>query len=82
MGVAELQLVVGVGGRELEHAAQIARRQGVEHEQSIRLAARAMLGMSGTAVTSGALGNGATRTTWNQIRNFLIRACGVAGLAP
>lgn len=46
------------------------------------LAARAMLGMSGAAVTGGALGNGATRTTWNQIRNFLIRACGVAGLAP
>ena len=45
-------------------------------------AARAMLGMSGAAVTNGALGNGATRTTWNQIRNFLIRACGVAGLAP
>lgn len=46
------------------------------------LAARALAGMSGSAVTAGALGGGATRTSWPQIRNFLIRACGVAGLAP
>mgnify|MGYP001012135388 CR=1 FL=1 len=39
-------------------------------------------GMSGSAVTADALGGDATRTTWPQIRNFLIRACGVTGLAP
>lgn len=46
------------------------------------LAARALLGFSGSAVTSGALGAGARRTTWPSIRNFLLRACGVTGLAP
>lgn len=46
------------------------------------IAARALAGMSGSAVTTGALAAGATRTTWPQIRNFLVRACGVAGLAP
>ena len=46
------------------------------------LSARALAGMSGNAVTAAALGSGATRTTWPQIRNFLIRACGVTGLAP
>jgi alpha-tubulin suppressor-like RCC1 family protein len=46
------------------------------------LAARALAGMSGAAVTSNALGAGATRTTWPQIRKFLETACGVAGLAP
>lgn len=46
------------------------------------LAARALAGMSGSAVTTGALGAGAVRTTWPQIRKFLTRACGVVGLAP
>ena len=46
------------------------------------LAARALAGMSGSAVTAGVLGAGATRTTWPQIRSFLELSCGVAGLAP
>ena len=46
------------------------------------LAARALAGVSGTAVTSNALGAGATRSTWPQIRKFLETACGVAGLTP
>lgn len=46
------------------------------------LAARALAGMSGSAVTAGVLGAGATRTTWPQIRSFLELSCGLAGLAP
>ncbi len=38
--------------------------------------ARAMLGMTGTAVTNGAIGAGASRTTWSAIRNFLNTRCG------
>lgn len=38
--------------------------------------ARAMLGMTGTAVTNGAIGANVTRTTWSAIRNFLNTRCG------
>ena len=43
---------------------------------------RALSGLSGNAVTSGALGAGATRTTWQQIRDYLKQVCKVNGLAP
>lgn len=32
---------------------------------------RTMLGLSGTAVTAGAIGSGATRTTWSQIQPYM-----------
>lgn len=35
------------------------------------LLSRAMMGLTGTAVTNGAIGAGATRTTWAQIRLYL-----------
>jgi alpha-tubulin suppressor-like RCC1 family protein len=43
---------------------------------------RAMLGMSGTAVTAGMIGANATRPTWPQIRAHLSGSCGLQGLAP
>ena len=36
---------------------------------------RAMFGLTGTAVTNGAIGSGATRTTWAQIRAFVNASC-------
>lgn len=38
--------------------------------------ARAMFGLTGTAVTNGAIGAKASRTTWPAIRNFLNTRCG------
>jgi hypothetical protein len=46
------------------------------------LLARALAGLSGTSVTQGALGAGATRTSWTEIRAYLELNCGVTGLAP
>jgi alpha-tubulin suppressor-like RCC1 family protein len=43
---------------------------------------RALMGMSGTAVTSGALGAGATRTTWLELRDYLTQVCKLDALAP
>jgi alpha-tubulin suppressor-like RCC1 family protein len=43
---------------------------------------RALLGLSGTAVTDGALGAGAKRTGWGEIRAYLSQVCKVRGLAP
>ena len=40
------------------------------------MAARAMLGLTGTSVTTGAVGANATRTTWAQIRAYLNARCG------
>lgn len=45
------------------------------------LLTRAMFGLTGTAVTSGALGAGAKRTTWAAIRDYLNGACS-ANFAP
>ena len=42
---------------------------------------RVMLGMTGNAVTAGAVGVGATRTTWAAIRNYLVTQCGMT-VAP
>jgi len=41
------------------------------------LITRAMLGMSGNAVVAGAVGVGASRTTWAQIRAYLTTQCGM-----
>ena len=40
------------------------------------LSLRAQFGLKGTAVTTGAIGAGATRTTWAQIRVYLNANCG------
>jgi hypothetical protein len=37
---------------------------------------RAMFGLTGTPVTSNAVGQGAARTTWAQIRDYLNGTCG------
>ena len=42
------------------------------------LLSRASSGMTGGAVTTGAIGTGALRTTWPQIRDYLIGQCGMA----
>jgi CHRD domain len=42
---------------------------------------RAMLGLTGTAVTDGAIGTNALRTSWADIRSFLNTRCG-AGFLP
>lgn len=39
---------------------------------------RAFFGLSGTSVTNGALGAGATRTTWAEIRVYLNSNCGTS----
>jgi hypothetical protein len=39
---------------------------------------RAMFGLTGTPVTNGAIGSGATRTTWAQIRPYLNGNCGTS----
>jgi alpha-tubulin suppressor-like RCC1 family protein len=43
---------------------------------------RALLGFSGPSVVANALGVGAQRTSWRDIRAHLVRSCGVGGLAP
>ena len=43
---------------------------------------RALLGLSGTAVTNGALGASPTRADWPAIRGYLSGTCGVIGLSP
>jgi len=40
------------------------------------LLSRAMMGLVGNAVTNGAVGAGATRTTWEQIRGYLLAQFG------
>ena len=45
------------------------------------LLARVSLGMTGSAVVAGALGSGATRTNWTQIRDYLVSQCGMT-VAP
>ena len=42
---------------------------------------RALMGLSGSAVTQGAIGTGATRTDWPAIRDYLTQVCRVQGLA-
>ena len=37
---------------------------------------RAMFGLTGTAVTNSAVGDGASRTTWSQIQPYLNGNCG------
>ena len=37
---------------------------------------RAMFGLTGASVTTGAIGSGATRSTWAQIQPFLNTHCG------
>lgn len=46
------------------------------------LLARASIGMTGNAVISGAIGAGALRTTWPQIRDYLITQCGMTTVVP
>ena len=45
------------------------------------LLARVAPGMTGSAVVAGALGSGATRTNWTQIRDYLVSQCGMT-VAP
>ncbi len=42
---------------------------------------RAGMGLSGTAVTQNAVGAQALRSTWPDIRAYLVRTCGMRGLA-
>ncbi len=44
------------------------------------LITRAMLGLTGTAVTEGAIGTNALRTSWADIRSFLNTRCGTGFL--
>ena len=45
------------------------------------LLARAAVGITGNAIVAGALGAAATRTSWPQIRDFLVSQCSMS-LAP
>ena len=45
------------------------------------LLARASAGLTGTAVTAGAIGGGAQRTTWATIREYLVMQCDMKNLA-
>ena len=45
------------------------------------LLARAALGVTGSAIATGALGAAATRTSWPQIRDYLVSQCAMS-LAP
>jgi hypothetical protein len=42
---------------------------------------RALFGLTGTAVTNGAVGASATRPNWTAIRNYLNANCG-SSFAP
>jgi len=44
--------------------------------------ARASAGLTGSAVTSGALGAGSQRSTWAAIRDYLVMQCGMTTIAP
>jgi uncharacterized delta-60 repeat protein len=46
------------------------------------LLARASLGLTGSAVVSGATGAGAPRNTWEEVRDFLITQCGMQTIRP
>ena len=46
------------------------------------LLARASVGMTGNAVITGAIGAGALRTTWPQIRDYLVTQCGMTTVVP
>lgn len=46
------------------------------------LLARASAGMTGNAVTTGAVGVGAQRSTWAAIRDYLVMQCGMTTIAP
>ena len=46
------------------------------------LLARASAGLTGNAVITGAIGAGALRTTWPQIRDYLITQCGMTKVLP
>jgi hypothetical protein len=37
-----------------------------------------MFGLTGTAVTNGAVGGGATRSTWAQLQPYLNGSCGAS----
>jgi hypothetical protein len=43
---------------------------------------RALLGFSGSAVTTNAAAASGTRRSWGEIRAHLKTSCGVQGLAP
>ncbi|MGL4230048.1 MAG: RCC1 domain-containing protein [Casimicrobium sp.] len=43
---------------------------------------RALLGLSGLAVTNNVLGANAKRTSWEELRGYLTEVCGATGLAP
>jgi len=45
------------------------------------LLARAAVGITGNAIVAGALSAAAMRTSWPQIRDFLVSQCGMS-LAP
>lgn len=46
------------------------------------LLARASMGLGGTAVTQNAIGAGALRSDWADMRSYLTMLCGMTGLAP
>jgi len=46
------------------------------------LLARASAGLTGSAVTTGAIGVGATRNTWPLVRDYLVTQCGMTTILP
>lgn len=43
---------------------------------------RSLFGLSGTAVTSGAIAGNASRTDWNAVNGYLLNGCGTGPTAP
>ncbi len=90
-GAAATQGAIGTSPGRVD-AANIAmhlnlQRMDIDGDSSVDAATdgllflRALLGLSGTAVTSGAVSPCATRTTWIDIRTHLVGACGLV-VAP
>ena len=54
------------------------RRLNLEqHWLASILVIRGMFGLTGASATNGAIGAGATRSTWAQIRSYLNANCGM-----
>lgn len=90
-GAAATQGAIGTSAGRTD-AANIAthlslQRMDIDGDSSVDastdglLLLRALLGLSGTAVTSGAASPCATRTTWTDIRAHLVATCSLT-VAP
>jgi hypothetical protein len=76
VGGAWADHIVTTGAQLTQCVVDVDGNGGINATTDGLLLTRAMLGMTGGAVTNGAIGLRATRTTWSEIRQFLNANCG------